>query len=454
MKIRNKITLVFILLVGSLLLSVFLLVYYFSYRYTVTDFYQRLQQRANIVAQSYLEKDEVSGQVYEEILKKHWQVLPDEQEYIFQVNIGKRIVLKKDSKSTFPTLFFEEIFSKEQAQLQTGEVFHTGILYKDNEGDFIVVVSAKDNYGQGRISYLRNILLITFTGGLLVIYFVGRYYAGKVLNPIAGITQKANEITASNLYLRLDTSKNKDELTELANTINDMLDRLETSFEIQTNFVNNASHELRNPLAVILGETEITLKKDRSIKEYKVALHAVEKEAQRLELLVNSLLKLAQTGNDGKGLLVEAIRMDELLMDVKESIDTTNPDNSIILDFSSLPDDETTLVVKGNYGLLKVALINVTDNACKFSANAEVNVAIRTRENQVEVSILDKGLGIPPEELKNISEPFYRATNVRGVNGFGVGLSLSQRIIKLHKGKIIITSEITKGTEVKIALPS
>lgn len=452
MKIRNKITLIFTLLTGSLLAGVFVFIYLFSNRYTENEFYQRLIERANIIGQSYLEKDEVSAKVYEEILKKHYQILPDEKENIFRVNISGHVI-EENIQEQFPDEFIERIFQNKLAHFKKGEIYLTGILYSDNQGDFMVVVSAKNQYGQAKMSNLRNILITAFIAGLIAIYLLGRYYAGKVLLPISKITGRAKEISATNLHLRLDAGSNKDELTELSATFNDMLDRLETTFDMQSNFINNASHELKNPLAAILGETEVTLKKDRSLNEYKTALSTVEKEAQRLDLLVNNLLNLAQTGHDNKGLLIEALRIDELVVGIKESIDKTNLDNRIDLDFSELPVDSESLIISGNHNLLTVAMTNILDNACKFSNNKEVVIKIASIDKFVEISIRDQGVGIPQGELKSVSDPFYRAANVRAFRGFGIGLSLAQRIIKIHGGKMDISSEVLKGTKVKITLP-
>ena len=441
------------MLAGSLLWIVFGFIYFFSNRYTESEFYIRLKERAFIVAQTYLEKDELNARIYEEIRKKHFQTLPAEKEAILRVDIDNQTIIEGKLSEEFTLPFIKEIFNNDYAQLKLGEYYSSGILYPDNEGDFIVIVSAKNLYGLGKMSNLRNILIISFSLGIFAIYIIGRLYAGKVLNPITSITEKANEIRATNLHLRIDTGNNQDELAELAITFNNMLDRLETSFDSQTNFINNASHELKNPLAVILGETEVALNKDRTTGEYKKALSAIEKEALRLNILVNSLLKLAQAGYEGKEWTGELVRIDEILLSAKEAIDATYPDNNIKFDFSRLPYQSDALVVKGSQSLLRVAFTNIIDNACKFSGNKEVSIAIYGNEKSIEISIKDQGLGIPEKDLKDITEPFYRADNARGYKGFGVGLPLTQKIIKLHGGQMIIQSKVAKGTQVVISLP-
>lgn len=439
-------------LTGCLLLVIFVIIYFFSHRYTEQEFYERLQERATISAQATLEKDELSASIYNEIRGKHLQILPDEQERIFRVNINRQEILK-EYEGRLPESFFQEIFETGFHTARIGETFFAGILYRDNEGDFIVVSSARHPYGKAKMVNLRNILIVAFGLSLIIIYILGQYYARQVLRPISNINQKVNEIKASNLHLRLDTGNNKDELAELAITFNNMLDRLEASFEIQNNFISNASHELRNPLTVILGETEVALRKARPQEAYRNSLNVVQKEASRLDLLVNSLLRLAQTDFDQKGFAMEQVRIDELLIGLKNSFDQTHPDNQVKVDLSQLPEQQEALVVYGNESLLRLAFSNIIDNAIKFSSNREVDVLIKAGGDTVSVNVRDRGMGIPAGEIDKIMEPFYRASNARGYQGFGVGLPLTQRIVKILGGSINIKAPEDGGTLVEMVLP-
>ena len=454
MKIRNRITLAFVLLSALLMLVVFVLIYYFSKRYTDREFYLRLSQRATIAAEAFLKEDEVSAAIYNEIRTIHLQTLPNEVEYIYEVIPGTRS-LKTEIDVVYPPNFIGKIFKNEYAEAKIGDHHYAGILYKDNHGDFIVVIAAEDLYGKEKMRNLRSVLFTTFVLSLAILFILGRYNAKQVLNPIARIIKQVNKIRVTNLHLRLDPGNGKDELAELAQTFNNMLDRLETSFELQINFINNASHELRNPLTAIIGQTEVGLSRSRSNAEYVTTLESIEKEALRLDLLVNSLLRLAQTDYKQKGLLLEPIRMDEMLMDVKNSVDKINPDNHVTLDFSKLPHNPDILTVEGNYSLLNVALNNVVDNACKFSENNNVLMKITTtRDYCICISVMDHGIGIPDEDLKNVYEPFFRGSNAERMKGYGFGLPLVYKIIKMHRGSIQIKSRVNYGTEVVITLPA
>lgn len=184
------------------------------------------------------------------------------------------------------------------------------------------------------------------------------------------------------------------------------------------------------------------------------SLNKIEVEAARLDVLISSLLKLAQTEFDNKGLIIEPIRIDELLLSVKQNFNNIHPENNIVFDFSLLPENPDALIIQGNKSLLSIAFSNVLDNAGKFSGNQKVIIKIETTSKTVQITITDMGMGIPKDELKNIFEPFYRATNVRGVKGFGVGLPLTYRIVKLHSGQLQIDSDVEKGTVVKFSFPN
>ncbi|TSE10850.1 sensor histidine kinase [Aquimarina algiphila] len=452
MKIRNKITLMFVLLTALLLLSIFLFIYFSVKHYTENEFYLRLKQRASIAAQTYLEEDELSTNIYEDIRKKHLQILPNEKEDILKVDMVRK-TLVSSPESLLKMEFFNEVFASGYAEAKIEKKHYTAILYKDNQGDFIVVLSAEDLYGSAKMQNLLRTLLTGYVLSLIILLVIGRYYAKEVLKPISDITNQVNRIRAKNLDLRLANGHKKDELGELSRTFNNMLDRLETSFEMKSSFIHNASHELKNPLTAIIGQSEIALNSTRTKQEYIVTLQTIEKEALRLNELINALLELAHTESDSKGLIIEHIRADELVTELKTSFDTSIS-NKINCDFQFLPKNPDKLIFQGNHDLIKVALLNILDNALKYSKNAKVDLSLKAKENSILISIKDKGIGIPKDDVKNIFEPFYRGSNARAYEGFGFGLPLSHKIIHLHGGELKIHSEIGQGTQVLVQLPN
>ena len=232
-----------------------------------------------------------------------------------------------------------------------------------------------------------------------------------------------------------------------------MLDRIETSFETQNNFISNASHELRTPLTAIIGVADVVLTKPRTNEEYVETLKIILQEADKLDNKTKALLFLAQTGFNGKVQKFDKVRIDQLLWDVKENLESLNPKSKIYLDMDLLPENPMKLKVNGNTQLLHLALSNIISNGCKYSNFEMVTVSIGASDDFVYIVIKDNGIGIPENEIKYIYDPFFRATNTKNFEGYGIGLPLTRNIIRMHKGTLLVTSIENKGTTVQITLP-
>lgn len=278
-------------------------------------------------------------------------------------------------------------------------------------------------------------------------------YQKKLIDPIKEITVDMNNISTENLYVRLKSHKQEDELGDLIRTFNNMLDRLETSFETQNNFISNASHELNTPLTSIIGEAEVALKRERTAEEYVETLQSILTEAEKLDKKTKALLFLAQTGFNGKALKFETVRIDQLIFDVLETVNKIHADNHVVLDLSKIPDNPELLKVKGNEQLLHLALTNLISNAYKYSNNQEVVVSIDANNAAIVIKVIDLGIGIPQDEIPYIFDPFFRASNTGNFEGYGIGLPLARNIIRLHGGKILFTSMENKSTEVIVEFP-
>ena len=242
-------------------------------------------------------------------------------------------------------------------------------------------------------------------------------------------------------------------MSQLAQTFNNMLNRLETAFETQNNFISNASHELRTPLTIISGEIELAMKAQTSLENQQETFLRIKNEAERLEHIITSLLGLAQSGFNGKTQPWENVRVDELLWEIKNDLYQVKSESKIVLDFSLLPEDETQLTLKANLNLIKLAITNIVSNACKYSDNKTVTITLSSVKNILSIAIKDEGIGIPQDDIQHIFEPFFRASNTSNFKGYGIGLPLSLNIVRLHRGSIAIKSQEEIGTEIKILLP-
>jgi len=261
------------------------------------------------------------------------------------------------------------------------------------------------------------------------------------------------EINSQNLVRRIDTRKSTDEINELVLNFNHLLDRLQNSFEIQKKFISNASHELLTPLTSVLSELDVILQKDRSNEDYKSVINSVYNDVKNLADLTKNLLEIAKASGGPGGIELGKFRIDELMMRLPVELRKMNPAYSVHLDFNNVPDDESKVLIFGNSGLLYSAISNIVINACKYSEDHAADVTLQFSENQIQIIIDDNGSGIKDEDLPFIFNTFYRGRNGVDKNGFGLGLSLAQRIIKLHKGNITAANKISQGITFTVTVP-
>lgn len=449
MQIAKKITFLFAILSATIigLLSGF--VWYFSNEFAFEDFYKRLEARVNITAQIKLTRDN-NSKIVENVRNQYLEQLPSERAYLIEQPLQSLHKAKTEIK--LPNSFYNKIKGGLMARYREENHFYAGKYFKVNGKDYIVIVSANDPFGFQELKNLQQILIAGFFLSIIFSFVVGWKFSNYMLNPLRDIIKKVKKIKAENLHLRLDVKQGSDEMSQLAQTFNNMLNRLETAFETQNNFISNASHELRTPLTIISGEVELALN-NANIDQQKAALQKVKNETEKLEHIITSLLGMAQSGFNGKTQPWEMVRMDELLWDIKATVNQIHPECPITIDLSELPDDEEKLILKVNKNLIQLAITNIVSNACKYSNQKPVLITLSTNTNLLSIAVKDQGIGIPKDDVQHIFEPFFRASNTNDFEGYGVGLPLSLNIVRLHRGSIAINSQEQIGTEIKIILP-
>jgi len=450
MKTQIKTALLFTGLTGGLMSLLCILVYYFATNFAFRDFNKRLELRAVIAAKVFLEQDESSTASFSEMKKKHLEVLPFQKEYFLKIDsaTGK---IHDDQGLPLPKSFYNDVMVYGSTFYMKNEVSYAGIYYPDNQGNFIVVASAINEYETKALYNLKTIFIICLIGGMAIAFTVGIFFSHATFQPVRRIIKQVKSISAQNLHLRLKEGKEgvgKDEMTELSNTFNNMLDRLETAFETQSNFISNASHELRTPLTTIIGEADLALHKDRDPEAYRASLTVILQEANRLQKLTTGLLNLAQSSFDGTKQSWEEIRVDELIFEIKEEVARIEPLAKLEVNLSKLPEDAAQLCIFGNKQLLKLALSNIVLNGFKYSGNMPVKISIVYEYKKLSLIFEDQGIGIPQNEIRHVFDPFFRASNVSNFAGHGIGLPLTMTILRLHNATIEIHSIEDVGTTV------
>jgi signal transduction histidine kinase len=441
MKVGSKIAL-FYTLVSVLTTVIIIAVFYiFSTQYINRLYASYLREKAYLTAQKHWEKDEVDEQSYQIIQRKYDELLPEAHE----------ILLNMDSLSEVRDTLNKYLTQQQQTLLIAGEdsipfsfkykdQLGAALYYPDNEGNFIVLVMSRNAYGTEIQEHLLllSIFLVLFSS--ILIYFIGKIYSGRILVPLQHILKELKKIRANSLNRRLKKTGNNDELEEIIVTLNSMLDRLDSAFKAEKSFVSHASHELNNPITAIQGECEISLLKERSTGEYVEALQRISSESKRLSNLIRHLLFLSRQDEELLKNNMEEIPLQDMLTDL------TTGNARIRL---HIQESGTQAAVQANPYLLKIALKNIIDNACKYSEK-EVDITLSRINQQVVIEIEDRGIGIPQEEIEHIFQSFYRGSNTHDYAGQGIGLSLTMKIISAYNGKLEISSEIEKGTKVRV----
>jgi signal transduction histidine kinase len=454
MQIRTKLTLQFLLLGGLIMLIASIAIYYSSANFRRHDFYNLLRSRAVSVAKLVLDSYEFNTNLNLRTGTEYPAKLPDEKFMILNYHNDTLFTsdrfwkLKEMNTIVGQVKSNKEVFGKQDAYEVLGTSHTTGAY------PFVVIGAAIDKDGLLHLKKLRTILIVVCLISLISFAITGWFYSGRALKPISDVVKKVEDISITSLNLRVPEGNGTDEIGRLAKTFNKMLERLETSFAMQKNFIANASHELRTPLTSINGQIEVLMMKDRSADEYKSSLSSVLEDFKSLIDLSNRLLLIARTSAEGPASYSNKIRIDEIIWQAKEEIERFNTRYHINISMDNSLTDSDQMTVNGDEYLLKVAISNLMDNACKYSPDRSVDIRCGYSDKGINVVFEDKGIGISEEDIKKIFEPFYRGANTISIPGYGIGLSLVNQIIKNHNGTISISSQVGTGTKITLLLPA
>jgi heavy metal sensor kinase len=302
-----------------------------------------------------------------------------------------------------------------------------------------------------RLTFTWMILL-----GLLLAGTGGYFLARKSLAPVVAMGAHARRIGATNLHERLPVLNANDELGELATIFNDLLDRLDQSFERQRRFIADASHELRTPLAILRGEAEVAISQQgRKAEDYLESLGILYEETSRLIKIVEDLFTLTRADSGQYPLLEEDVYLEEVVADCAHSVRTLAGEKNIELSV----DASAECLVHGDEALLRRMILNLLDNAIKYSAEgSRVNIGCRTTASSCEVYVTDTGVGIARELHSRIFERFFRADPTRSRSGreggAGLGLSIALWIAQVHKGRLELVRSDETGSHFAVYLPA
>ncbi len=305
-----------------------------------------------------------------------------------------------------------------------------------------------------RLKQMLVILLLALPLSLAAAAYAGYKMAGRVLDPIETLAQRAKQITSERLGERLPVENEEDELGHLAHAFNEMLSRIEGSFEQLKRFTSDASHELRTPLAAIRSVGEVGLNKNATSEEYRDMIGSMLEEVNRLTNLVESLLTLSRADAGQLTLRYTVFPVMELMRDAVGLLEVLIEEKKLAF---TLTGDES-LFVRGDRLFLRQAVINVLHNAVKFTpVGGAISLSVsRDADAKAVMTITDNGPGIPLEHWTLVFDRFYRVDSARaGENkGAGLGLSIARWAVQSHDGEIALTNAPGGGCTFWIRLPT
>jgi heavy metal sensor kinase len=301
---------------------------------------------------------------------------------------------------------------------------------------------------------MRRLLIILIIGIITSVSLtigVGYLMAKKTLKPVDKIRKAAVKISSRNLDEYIDIGARRDELGKLAETFNAMISRLRDAFQRINQFSIDVSHELKTPLTILKGGTEVALRKERSPEEYRALLASHLEEIDRMSQIIDDLLLLSKADTGKMQLNVSDIDLKDLILQVYVGMKISAEKKDVAL----IVDDLQDARLKGDELKLRRMLWNIVENGIKYTnSGGKVEISSSSDDGYVRIDVKDTGVGIGEEDIKYVFDRFYRADRARKrESGTGLGLSISKWIAEAHKGAIEVESHPPSGSLFSIKLP-
>ena len=455
LQIKHKLLLWFAGLVGGLLLAFSGYVYSSNAQFRQHTFAERLARKAEVTQQILSLDDSIAGQVISS--------LPEQVEQVFGPD-DRRVYASQPMCDFRPSAAFlararqrGRVAFRYESPAHTRPKEGVALAYRrpDATGQYVAVVTAYDLEGYAQQHTLFRSFLYGNLGALLLLALLGSLFADRALAPVTLLVRQLRS-AANTLHFRLHPANERDEVGVLAGAFNELLARQETLVANQRDFISQASHELRTPLTTIKGWLQTSLAYDTNVAGLQKGIGQAIGELDKLTALANGLLQLAQLDGSTARLDGSPLGLMDVLLDVIDTIQQQRPGQHLTLTVANAVARQAEAPqVLGHAHLLRTAVGNLVDNAAKYSAGHPVTLLLNPapEAGAVLLCVEDEGPGINPEEMTRIFQPLIRGREVGQVPGFGIGLTLAQRIIERHGGRLRLRPRAGGGTVAEVWLP-
>lgn len=405
-----------------------------------------LKNKTLLAAIYYLEADETGVVERETVIDQLRKSISRSNIAVF--NDQNILVRGEMNASTdISTSFLNKVRSQHESNYITKDFFYNGLFYKDNEGDFVVITrESKSEFNQQLLTLLQ-ILTIVFLVGIVMVYIFSNLLGKFAFQPLTNIIDQIKERDNVNFSKPLQTKDSYTEIQDLVKSYNHFIERIDKTFIIQKNFIDYVSHELRTPITALLLTLEVTHNKDRSKEEYQQVLNQLSQYVIDLEETLDNMMLLSGAKTKFE---FTKIHIDEIIWQVIEQMILYH---NAQIEVNILVKNSDFLIINGNPQLLQLALNNIIENAIKYSDNQPIKILFEDKNNHLEICVFDTGIGIPLDDVPNITANFFRGQNTQFYTGKGIGLSMANIIFTLHNIQLQLKNNQPKGTIAKLSFP-
>ncbi len=452
MLIRHKIILWFSTLTGVLFFLFSLYIYLAYTKSREQSFRERIKNKAYATKEIY----DLHNHLAEKIITS----IPEQSEYVFDEQYNLIFAINDLNDFYFDKSFFDSVRNEKELYFEYsrpgGREKKDGYAFSflSNSQTRTIVITAYDKTGREQASNLAFILFFGDFFFLALIGLSGYLLARTILKPIDKLVSQAESMRSDDVNFRLLYQNPKDEIGVVTASFNKVLERIQGLVELQKTFIAHASHELRTPLTAVSGILETSVNYDIDLPAVKNSMRASHKELQKAIGLINGLLQLAKV-EARQDLEMHKINTMDLFIDTISFFKLKNPTQEFLLRMDERIHKDVSIELMGNIHLLRTALLNIIDNASKYSDGKKVEIFVQViSASSISVRFIDQGIGVHGEDIDKILNPLYRGKNTTGIEGFGLGLTLTNRIIVLHKGEMTFQNNAASGFTVSVKLPA
>ncbi len=435
MNLKKRFSLLFSTLFSVVLASVLLVVYSLFAKFRSEEFRDRLEEKAKTTVKLLVEVKEIDYKLQKIIDKNTINKLYDEKVLVFNDSLQLIYNSIDDATITWTQKDLSELKTKKSIERRNNQYEIYGLYFMFDGSNYYILISATDKYGYSKLTYLKYLLISAFIVSIFVVWLLSYYLSKKALQPFDTLRKQILDITDKNLNTRLPENKNKDEISVVAASFNQMMERIDNAYNKQKEFKANASHELRTPIARIVTQLENLILDKNTPDNVNKSLKQISEDSYQLSDIISSLLILSRIETEAGNSGFRPIRLDELIFNAANLIRKHYPDFRFQFEIES-NEAEFNLEIYGDETLLSIALGNLFKNGFKYSDNGLVKCLIKPYDNHINLYISNTGIAPDISSPNELFNSFTRGSNAGQKSGSGLGLSIVQRIVQYHNAKV------------------